>query len=116
MTILVRVLVLGAALLFIMVSAAMNAVFLSSLGRTPIEATMLGLVSVASNAAKVALPVVLMRALTLRAWVHAGAAGVMLVAAIGLSLASGTGFAASTRSSIVSQRDAHAAQLTRRRR
>lgn len=116
MSILVRVLVLGAALLFIIVSAGMNAVFLSSLGRTPIEAGMLGAVSVASDAAKVALPVVLMRALALRAWVHAGAAALMLVAVIGLSLASGTGFAASTRTSIISERETQAGRIAARQR
>jgi len=116
MSILIRVLVLGAALLFIAVSAAMNASFLSSLGRTPLEAAMLGAVSVASDAAKVALPVVMMRALDLRAWVHAFAAALMLVAVIGLSLVSGIGFAASTRSSIVSEREAHAGRIAARQR
>lgn len=116
MSILIRALVLGAALLFIAVSAGMNAVFLSSVGRTPLEAGMLGVVSIASDAAKVALPVVMMRALALRAWVHAGAAGLMLVAVIGLSLASGTGFAASTRSGMVSEREAHAARIAARQR
>jgi len=116
MSVLIRVLVLGAALLFIAVSGAMNAHFLSSLGRTPLEAGMLGAVSIASDAAKVALPVVMMRALALRAWVHAFAAALMLVAVVGLSLASGTGFAASTRSSIVSEREAHAGRIAARQR
>lgn len=116
MSILVRVLVLGAALLFIVVSAGVNALFLSSLGRTPLEVGMLGVVSIASDAAKVALPVVMMRALALRAWVHALAAGLMLVAAIGLSLASGIGFAASTRSSIVSEHEAQADRIATRQR
>jgi hypothetical protein len=116
MSILVRVLVLGAALLFIAVSAGMNAAFLYSLGRTPLEATMLGAVSVASDAAKVALPVVVMRALALCAWVHAGASGLMLVAVIGLSLVSGTGFVASTRSGVVFEREAHAARIAARQR
>jgi hypothetical protein len=116
MTILIRLLVLGAALLFIVVSAGMNAAFLSSLGRTPLEAGMLGAVSVASDAAKVALPVVLMRALALRVWVHAGAAALMLIAVIGLSLASGTGFAASTRSRVVSEREMHTGRIAARQR
>ncbi len=116
MSILIRLLVLGAALLFIAVSTGMNAVFLSSLGRTPLEAAMLGAVSVASDAAKVALPVVIMRALALRAWVHAFAATLMLIAVIGLSLASGTGFAVSTRSSVVAERETHAGRIAARER
>lgn len=112
MTVLIRTLVIGAALLFIAVSAGMNALFLSSLGRTLLETTMLGAVSVASDAAKVALPVLVMRALAIRAWVHAGAACLMLIAVIGLSLASGTGFAVSTRSSKIGEREAHAARIS----
>lgn len=112
MTLLIRILVIGAALLFIAVSAGMNALFLSSLGRTPLETWMLGSVSMASDAAKVALPVVVMRAFAIRAWVHASAACLMLIAVIGLSLASGTGFAASTRSSKIGEREAHAARIS----
>lgn len=111
MTVLIRTLVVGAALLFISVSAGMNALFLSSLGRTSLETWMLGAVSIASDAAKVALPVVLMRALAMRAFVHASVACLMLIAVIGLSLASGTGFAASMRSTKIAERDAHAAHI-----
>ena len=84
MTIIVRGVVLLAAILFIAVSASMNAVFLSSFGRTAVETMLLSGVSIAGDAIKAVLPVIIMRAFMLRAWVHAGMAAVMLAVVIAM--------------------------------
>ncbi len=105
MTVIVRGVVLLAAILFIAVSASMNAVFLSSFGRTPTETTLLTGVSLAGDAIKAVLPIILMRAVMLRAWTHVAMAGVMLVVVIAMSLMSGLGFAALTRGNAVTARD-----------
>lgn len=94
----------GAAL-FVGVSATMNALFLSSLGRTPVEVGLLAAVSVAADIVKATLPVVIARTVARRAWTHAIIGSVMLVIVVALSVTSGTGFAALTRSQVVTQRD-----------
>ncbi|MGL1446974.1 hypothetical protein ACSTIZ_00510, partial [Vibrio parahaemolyticus] len=65
-----------------------------SLGRGPFEIVVLAAVSVASDVVKAVLPVVLARAVILRAWTHGIVAAVMLAVVIAFSLVSGTGFAA----------------------
>lgn len=115
MTLLIQIAVLVAALVFITVSAAMNALFLSSLGRTPVEVSLLAAVSIAADIAKAVLPVLLARAILLRAWGYAAATMVMLVMVVALSLASGTGFAAMTRGAVTAEREARSEQLARRR-
>lgn len=104
-----------AALVFIAVSALMNALFLSSLGRTGIEAGLLAAVSLASDTVKAVLPVLMVRAVNLRAWGHAAAAAVMLTVVVALSLASGTGFAALTRDGATATRESKAAMLMARK-
>lgn len=99
------------AVTFIGVSATMNAIFLSSLGRTAMEIALLALVSIASDASKAVLPVVMARAVLVRAWLHAAAATAMLLAVTALSLASGTGFAALMRDAIITARSAQGEQL-----
>ena len=103
-----------AALVFIGVSMTMNALFLSSLGRTAIEVGLLAAVSIAADVAKAVLPVVLARAIILRAWVHAAISTLMLLVVIGLSLASGTGYAALTRGGVTAARVALADELVAR--
>jgi hypothetical protein len=98
----------SAALLFIVLSATANALFLSSIGRTPIEITLLAALSIASDVAKAGLPVVAFRAALVRAWAHLGAAVLMLILVVALSLASGIGFAALTRNSVTTSRELHA--------
>lgn len=105
-----------AALLFIGISATMNALFLSSLGRTALEAGLLGTVSVAADMTKAALPVVLVRAVAHRAWGQATAAALMLASVTALSLASGTGFAVLTREAAAGARATHAERIAARRR
>lgn len=99
------------ALVFVAVSMTMNALFLSSLGRTATEAALLSAVSIAADVVKAVLPVVLARAIFLRAWAHAAISALMLAVVIGLSLASGTGYAALTRGGVTAARVAQAEQL-----
>ncbi|RTL70309.1 MAG: hypothetical protein EKK41_12760 [Hyphomicrobiales bacterium] len=96
----------SAALIFITLSAAMNALFLSSLGRTPVETVMLGVLSLAADTAKAVLPVVFARSIRLRAFGQTIGAALMLVIVMALSLASGTGFAAMTRGAATSAHEA----------
>lgn len=105
----------AAAVLFIGLSATMNALFLSSLGRTPFEIGLLAAVSVAADIAKATLPVVLARAIIMRKWGYASISVVMLIFVVVQSLASGTGFVAMTRGAVTSSREAHAEQLAQRR-
>lgn len=99
------------ALVFVGVSATMNALFLSSLGRTGIEAALLCSLSIAADATKLALPVVLLRGIAKRAWSEVAGAGLMLAAVVALSLASGLGFAAMTRAGTAARQTVHADQL-----
>lgn len=97
-----------AAALFIALSATMNALFLSSLGRTATEASILASLSVAADMTKAVLPVVVVRAIVLRAWGQLAGASLMLGIVIALSLASGIGFAALTRGAATAARQADA--------
>jgi hypothetical protein len=96
----------GAAVVFIALSATMNALFLSSLGRTTSEASILAALSVAADVTKAVLPVVVVRAIVLRAWGQVAGASLMLAIVIALSLASGIGFAALTRGAATAARQA----------
>jgi hypothetical protein len=114
MSLVLQVTVGIAALLFIAVSATMNALFLSSLGRTPVEVGLLAAVSIAGDMVKAVLPVLIVRAIIIRAWSHLALASVMLAVVVVLSLASGTGFAALTRNAAVTTRGAQADELAAR--
>ena len=107
--------VVAAALLFIVVSATMNALFLSSLGRSPIEIGLLAAVSLAADLAKATLPVLVARAILLRAWGYAAVSALMLLFVVLQSLASGTGFIAMTRGAATSMHEARSEQLAQRR-
>ena len=95
-----------AAAHFIALSATMNALFLSSLGRTTLEAGIFAALSVAADVTKAVLPVVLVRAIVLRAWGQLAGASIMLAIVVALSLASGIGFAALTRGAATAARQA----------
>jgi hypothetical protein len=97
-----------AAIVFIAVSATMNALFLSSLGRTPVEVGLLTALSMAADIVKAALPVVIVRTIILRAWLVTAIASLMLIVVVALSLASGVGFAALTRNATTSAHQSHA--------
>ena len=114
MSLILQATVASAALLFIAISAIMNALFLSSLGRTPVEVGLLAAVSIASDMVKAVLPVLIVRAVIVRAWSHCAIASVMLTVVVALSLASGTGFAALTRNAAVTARGAQADELAAR--
>ncbi len=88
----------------------MNALFLSSFGRSSIETGLLAGVSIAGDAVKAVLPVLLVRMITQRAWGQASLCGLMLAVAIAMSVASGFGFSAKMRSgSMTVQENASAA-------
>lgn len=106
--------VLAAALLFIAISASINALFLSSFGRGPLETGLLAGVSIAGDVVKAVLPVVLSRTLLQRAWGQAALCGLMLAVAIAMSVASGLGFAARLRSEAVTIREGASAALKAR--
>lgn len=113
----IPLLILGtAALVFVAISATMNALFLSSLGRTTVETALLASVSLASDLTKLVLPVLVVRAVATRSWGQATAAALMLVVVTGMSLASGTGFAALTRAAAVAGREAEARSTDAKRR
>lgn len=114
MTTLVKVVVLLAAGLFVGISASMNAAFLSIFGRTDLETSLLVGVSFAGDAVKAVLPVVVMRALLVRAWLHAALASGMLAIVTVMSLVSGIGFAALTRGGAIAIRESEAATLVAR--
>ncbi|MEQ1615980.1 MAG: hypothetical protein ABL904_24745 [Hyphomicrobiaceae bacterium] len=71
-----------------------------------LEAGILAALSVAADLTKAVLPVVVVRALLLRAWGPLAGASVMLGIVISLSLASGTGFVAVTRGAVTAARQA----------
>ncbi len=97
-----------AAALFVSLSATMNALFLSSLGRSALEAGILAALSVAADLTKAVLPVVVVRAIVLRAWWQVAGASSMLGIVIALSLTSGVGFAALTRGAVTAARQSDA--------
>lgn len=107
--------VVTGAVAFIAVSATMNAMFLASLGRTGTEAGLLAAVSLASDGVKAVLPVLIARAITLRAWGHGVAAALMLVVVVALSLASGMGYAALTRDGATAMRESKVTILLARK-
>jgi hypothetical protein len=100
-----------AAFVFIVVSAAMNGLFLSSLGRTNFEGGLFAAISVASDLAKAILPVIVLRALAANAFGRAAIAGALLFGTIALSVCSGVGFASMTRGGITADRDSAAERL-----
>ncbi len=107
----VRLAVLVSATLFAVTSTAINLSFLTSLGRSRIETTVFGGVSLAADVARLVLPVVIGAALRAKRYVAAGAALLMLGLVVALSLASGAGFAATTRGNVLAERTETAARI-----
>lgn len=110
-----RWVVIVAALAFVVLSGVMNATFLSSLGRTPSERTLLAAISVAGDFAKAALPVLVMWLWARRAWTQCAIAIIMLAVLIIVSLASGTGFSAAMRATAASRHESLSDQGKRQR-
>ena len=97
--------VTAAALAFVVVSGVMNALFLSSLGRSMSERALLAVVSVAADAATAALPILILWLWTRKAWTQLSLAVLMLAVLIVVSLASGTGYAAAMRGVAVAKHE-----------
>ena len=114
MSLILKIAIALTATLFIGVSASMNALFLASLGQTPVEIVLLATVSIAADVVKAALPVVIARAIEVRAWAHCTVAGMLLTFVTVLSLTSGAGFAALTRNGAIATRVAQGDTLTAR--
>ncbi len=105
--------VTAAALAFVVVSGVMNALFLSSLGRSVSERALLAVVSVAADIAKAALPVLILWLWTRKAWAQLSLAVLMLAVLIVVSLASGTGYAAAMRGVAVAKHELRAERTKR---
>lgn len=94
------VLAVAAALVFMAGSAAMNWVFLSSLGKSPLEAQIFGAVSVAVDVLKSLLPIFIASALASKKRTFALIASGVFVLLFGFSLMSAIGFAAHNRGAV----------------
>jgi len=95
-----------AALVMSAVSASMNYVFLSSLGKTPLEGQMLGAASAAADLLKALLPFFIAWAWRARRIVAAMSGSVVFLLFAGFSLLSAIGFAADNRGVLVENRAA----------
>jgi len=95
-----------AALVMAGVSAAMNYVFLASLGKTPFEGEMLGAASAAADVLKALLPFFIAWAWASGRYVGAVAGSMTFVLFAGFSLLSAIGFAADNRGALIEDRAA----------
>jgi hypothetical protein len=86
------------------VSAAMNWKFGFDLGKSEMEGHLLGGASAAADCMKALLPFFLFAAWRNRAWVQAGAAGLLWVICLGYSMTSALGFAANNRADTTGER------------
>jgi len=89
-----------AALVFMAASAAMNWVFLASLGKSPLEAQIFGAVSVAVDVLKSLLPIFIGWSLASNRRSFAAIASVVFVLFFSFSLMSAIGFAAGNRGAV----------------
>jgi hypothetical protein len=94
-----------AALLMCAVSAAMNFLFLSSLGKTPLEGQVLGAASSSADVLKTLLPFFIAWSWQSRRFVAAAAGSLAFAFFAGFSLLSALGFAADNRGMLVQGRD-----------
>jgi hypothetical protein len=88
------------ALVFITVSAMMNFTFVASLGKTPLEGQMFGAVSLASDAFKALLPLLLAQAWRSGRRLSLAIGATMFVVFTGVSLLSAVGFASINRQAV----------------
>lgn len=103
--ILVSTLGIIAALVMCAVSAAMNYLFLSSLGKTPLEGQVLGAASAAADVLKALLPFFIAWSWQARRFAAVGTGSLAFVFFAGFSLLSALGFAADNRGVLVEARD-----------
>lgn len=102
-----------AALVMCAVSGAMNFLFLSSLGKTPLEGQVLGAASAAADLLKALLPFFIAWSWTARRYVAAVTGTIAFVFFAGFSLLSAIGFAADNRGTLVETREVLAATYRR---
>lgn len=102
-----------AALVMCAVSGAMNYLFLSSLGKTPLEGHVLGAASAAADLLKALLPFFIAWSWSARRFVAAVSGGVAFVFFAGFSLLSAIGFAADNRGVVVETRESITVQYER---
>jgi hypothetical protein len=94
-----------AALVMCAVSAAMNWLFLSSLGKSPLEGQVLGAASAAADVLKALLPFFIAWSWQAGRFVAAGAGSLAFVFLAGFSFLSAIGFAADNRLVLLDRRD-----------
>lgn len=94
-----------AALVLCAVSAAMNYLFLSSLGKSPLEAQVLGAASAAADVLKALLPFFIAWNWQARRFIAAASGSLAFAFFAGFSLLSAIGFAADNRGALVQARD-----------
>lgn len=105
-----------AALVMCAVSAAMNWLFLSSLGKTPLEAHVLGAASAAADMLKALLPFFIAWRWREKGYVAAILGSLAFAFFAGFSLLSAIGFAADNRGALVDARDGVAQEYARMQR
>ncbi|CFX24262.1 conserved membrane protein of unknown function [Candidatus Filomicrobium marinum] len=94
-----------AVLVLCVVSAAMNYLFLSSLGKTPLEGQVLGAASAAADVLKALLPFFIAWSWQARRPMAAASGSLAFTFFAGFSLLSAIGFAADNRGALVQKRD-----------
>ena len=100
-----------AAFVLLGASSTMNYMFASSLGRTPIEGIVLGVVVVGVDVLKAAVAVVLAVAARERRWVFFCIGGFAFMLFSALSLTASFGFSASNRSAVFGERERQNSKL-----
>jgi len=95
----------AAALVLCAVSAAMNYLFLSSLGKTPLEGQVLGAASASADVLKALLPFFIAWSWQARRFMAAASGSLAFVFFAGFSLLSAIGFAADNRGALIRERD-----------
>lgn len=104
---------ISAALVMCAVSASMNFMFLSSLGKTPLEGHVLGAASAAADLLKALLPFFIAWSWSARRFVPAIGGTIVFVFFAGFSLLSAIGFAADNRGVLVETRESLTATYQR---
>ncbi len=110
---LLSILGICAALILCAVSAAMNYLFLSSLGKSPLEGQVLGAASASADVLKALLPFFIAWSWQARRLIAAASGSLAFTFFAGFSLLSAIGFAADNRGALVQERDDLSSAYTR---
>lgn len=100
-----------ATLTLVGTSMAMNAIYLMGQGKTPEEAYVFLALSLAADAWKAVLPLMIAAAWAERQWVVATAGGILLAITLAVSFGSALGYAAQNRGFLAGTREFASAQL-----